>query len=167
MNVRSGLAVVVLGSLVGVRASAQLPGESVYETRKDPRAEVRARAFEEVKPFLAEWSSLIAKRDRARLEKAMMDAVLFSPLGLSADGRATVADTLANWLPRVSGYHLTPIDFDASGNLAYAFGTLRYDRRAADGTSEAINAEWVMVLYLWGRTWKVRSYLERAAPGGM
>ena len=77
-----------------------------------------------------------------------------------------MVDTLASWLPRIGGYHLTPLDFDASGNLAYLFGMLRYDRREADGTTKAIDAEWVMILYLWGRTWKVRSYLERAGPGG-
>ena len=145
---------------------AQLPGQSVYESRKNLREEVRARAYEEVKPVLADWSSLIAKKDRAQLDKMMMDAMVFSPLGLSAEGRAMVVDTLASWLPRIGGYHLTPLDLDASGNLAYVFGMLRYDRRGADGTTKAIDAEWVMILYLWGRTWKVRSYLERAGPGG-
>ena len=166
MRPRIWFAVAALVSLTAGQASAQLPGESAYETKKNPREEVRARAFEEVKPFLADWNALIAKKDRARLDRLMMDGVLFGPLGLLANGRVTVADTLALWLPRISGYYLTPLDFDASGNLAYAFGTLRYDRRDGDGTVKAIDAEWVMVLYLWGRTWKVRSYLERAAPGG-
>ena len=166
MRTQVRFVVAALVSLTAGRASAQLPGESVYESKKNPREEVRARAFEEVKPFLADWSALIAKKDRARLDRLMMDGVLFGPLGLLASGRVTVADTLALWLPRISGYYLTPLDFDASGNLAYAFGTLRYDRRDGDGTVKAIDAEWVMVLYLWGRTWKVRSYLERAAPGG-
>ncbi len=156
----------VLGLLAASRLSAQLPGESVYETRKNPREEVRARAFEEVKPFLVEWSRLIGRRETAPLDKILMDAVLFAPLGLEANGRVTVVDTLARWLPRISGYHLTPLDFDASGNLAYGFGTMRYERAEANGGSTTIDGEWVMVLYLWGRSWKVRSYLERAGPSG-
>ena len=145
---------------------AQLPGQSVYEGRKNPREEVRARAFEEIKPVLADWSDQISGRNRGRLDKMLMDAVLFSPLGLIAEGRAAVGDSLAGWLPRISSYHLTPLDFDASGNLAYLFGALRYDRRDPDGGSKTIEAEWVMVLYLWGRSWKVRSYLERPGTGG-
>ncbi len=156
----------LLGLLTASRLFAQLPGESVYETRKSPREEVRARAFEEVKPFLAEWSRLIGTKDRRTLDKVLMDAVLFAPLGLEASGRATVGDTLVSWLPRISGYHLTPLDFDASGNLAYGFGTVRYSRTEANGGPTVIDGEWVMVLYLWGRTWKVRSYLERAGPSG-
>lgn len=146
--------------------SAQLPGQSVFEGRKNPREEVRARAFEEIKPVLADWSDQISGRNRNRLDKMLMDAVLFAPLGLMAEGRAAVGDSLAGWLPRISSYHLTPLDFDASGNLAYAFGALRYDRIDADGVAKTIEAEWVMVLYLLGRSWKVRSYLERPGAGG-
>lgn len=146
--------------------SAQLPGQSVFEGRKNPREEVRARAFEEIKPVLADWSDQISERNQKRLDKLLMDAVMFSPLGLLAEGRPAVGDSLTGWLPRISGYHLTPLDFDASGNLAYAYGAVRYDRRDADGVAKTIEAEWVMVLYLWGRSWKVRSYLERAGVGG-
>ncbi len=146
--------------------SAQLPGQSVYEGRKNLREEARARAFEEVKPVLADWSDQISGRNQKRLDKLLMDAVMFSPLGLLAEGRPAVGDSLTGWLPRISGYHLTPLDFDASGNLAYVFGALRYDRIDADGVAKTIEAEWVMVLYLWGRSWKVRSYLERPGVGG-
>jgi len=163
---RSLLLAAVLAALAPERGFAQLPGESVYERRSNPRAEVRAVAYEEVRMVLEDWSRLIGQGDHRALGKLMMDEVLFGPLGLVADGKRTVGDTLVSWLPRVAGYHLTPLDFDASGNLAYAFGTLRYDRRNPGGISTTIDAEWVMILYLWGRSWKVRSYLERAGPAG-
>lgn len=157
----------LLVAATATSASAQLPGQSVYEGRKNPREEVRARAYEEIKPVLADWSDQIAGRSQKRLDKILMDAVLFSPLGLLAEGRPAVGDSLAGWLPRISGYHLTPLDFDASGNLAYVFGAVRYDRKDAEAVAKTIEAEWVMVLYLWGRSWKVRSYFERPGVGGL
>jgi hypothetical protein len=63
----------------------------------------------------------------------------------------------------MGGYHFIMADFDASGNLAYAYGTVRYHLSSLGGTPAGteVSCEAVIVLYHSGSKWKVRSYIER------
>ena len=69
-------------------------------------------------------------------------------------------DSLAARLPRMTGYWLTPDDFDASSNLAFIQGTFGYDLKGSAATS-TVRGSFVMVLYDQGGRWMIRSYLER------
>ena len=74
-------------------------------------------------------------------------------------GRGSVADTLATRVGRVKSYHASLLDFTASGGLAYYLGRMSY--RLEGGAGADVTGTFVMVLYLDGRRWKIRSYVER------
>ncbi len=144
-------------------ARAQIPGESAYNMRRSLRDEYRAIVYEEVRQAMVEWTEQVNGRNIDQLKKGVTENVLFAPLGWSVVGQAQFADSMKNWLPRVGGYHFIMADFDASGNLAYAYGTVRY-HLAGGSTSTGgteTSGEAVIVLYRSGSRWKVRSYLER------
>ncbi len=141
---------------------AQIPGESAYESRRSLRDEYRALAYEEVRQSMADWTEQLNARQLDRLKKGVSEGVLFAPMGWSASGQDAFADSMKTWLPRMGGFHFVMADFDASGNLAYAYGTVRYHLSAATAApGTEVSAEAVIVLYHAGSKWKVRSYIER------
>lgn len=160
--------VLVLGLAAGVAARprvarAQIPGESVFDSHRSLRDEYRALAYEEVRQAMMDWTESLNGRQLDRLKKSVSDAILFAPMGWAVVGHDAFADSMKTWLPRIGGFHFTMADFDASGNLAYAYGTVRYHLTGV-GTNPGgteISAEAVIVLYHLGSKWKVRSYLER------
>ena len=139
---------------------AQIPGESSFESKRSFREEFRAAAYEEVRTALDEWAEQINNRKADKLRKGVATPVLFAPVGLSGIGDSEFGDSVATWLQRVAGYHVSIADFDASGNIAYVYGTTRYHLSTGSGGSD-VNAEVIIVLYRTGSRWKIRSYLER------
>ena len=94
------------------------------------------------------------------LVRMFTDDGLYSPVdGWYAQGRQALTDTLTNRLAAVKNYHASLIDFTASGGLAYYLGRMRY--RVDGGAGTDVSGTFVMVFYLSGRTWRIRSYVER------
>ena len=88
------------------------------------------------------------------------DDGLFSPTeGWYVQGRTALVDTMRLRIPRIQNYHATVIDFTASGGLAYYLGRMSYHRLGGAGAD--VSGTFIMVLFLDGRRWKIRSYVER------
>jgi len=155
-------------ALTGVTPSAraQLPGESVYSSKMSMRQEFLAHAYEEVRATLDLWQQSLRVQRVKDLVSILADEVIFTPVeGWTARGKADAADSLTRYVPRLSAYGLTPIDFDASGGLAYVFGATHYQIGVpGNGDRRTVTAEVVIVLVQRGPTWKLRSYVERRDP---
>lgn len=140
---------------------AQIPGESAYGPKISMRQQYLAQTFEEVRGTLNEWQELIRKRDLNRLKKMVTDEVLFSQAdGTTLKGKEAVGDSLALRLPRIGGYGLIPEDFDASGEVAYIMGSVRYDLQHPTRPT-TVSGNFMMVLFQRGPNWRIRSYIER------
>lgn len=140
--------------------AAQVPGDELPSLGR-VRMEYLNTTFGEVKEVLAQWSERLAKADVRRLVQLFTADGFFSPPeGWYVQGRQAIADTLASRLPHLRGYHTSFLDFAASGNLAYYLGRLRYEHGPV-GRSVVVTGTFVMVLYLDGRNWRIRSYVER------
>jgi ketosteroid isomerase-like protein len=148
-------------------ASAQVPGESVYEERRSLREEYRAVAYEEVKQSVAEWVDNLNAHKLNELRKGVTSTVYFAPVGWNASGLPSFTDSLTRRLPALGGFHFTLLDFDASGSLAYALADVRYHVDPGSGAmpSGDVNVEAVIVFFRAGPRWKIRSYLERTSGG--
>jgi ketosteroid isomerase-like protein len=145
---------------VGV-ASAQKPGDEL-PTGERVRYQYLAETLGQVKEFLVEWRNAQAKRDVKSALKLFTDDALFSPVdGWYVRGGTELTDSLTARLPRQQGYYTTLIDFSASSALAYCLGKVRYVL-SGEGEPRAVTATFTMVLFLDGRRWKIRSYLERS-----
>jgi ketosteroid isomerase-like protein len=159
------VAVTIASAALGAPSAvlAQIPGESAYDTRRSLRDEYRALAYEEVHQAMTEWSEAVNARQLDRLKKSVTETVLYAPMGWSAGSQEGFIDSMKTWLPRMGGYHFVMADFDASGNLAYAYGTVRYHLAGAESVPAGteVSGEAVIVLYHAGSKWKVRSYIER------
>jgi ketosteroid isomerase-like protein len=141
-------------------ARAQIPGDELPQLGR-MRLEYLNTTFGDVKGLLADWSTRLARGDARRAAQLFTADGLFSPAeGWYAQGRAAVADTLAARLPILRGYHTSFLDFSASGNLAYYMGRFRYEH-GPPAASRVVTGTFVMVLYLDGRNWRIRSYVER------
>ena len=137
-------------------ASSQIPGDELPVMSRS-RNEFLATTYGEVKQILADWQTFHSKGDAKQLTRLFTGDGLYSPVdGWYVQGRAALADTMAT---RVGGYHATLLDFTASGGLAYYLGRMRY--RLEGGADVDVTGTFVMVLYLDGRRWKIRSYVER------
>jgi ketosteroid isomerase-like protein len=149
----------VIGSTAG---AAQIPGDELPSFGR-VRSEYLTSTYGDVKLLLADWMEFHRERDAVKLARLLTEDALYSPIdGWYVQGRKPVADTIAGRLKGVSNYHVSLIDFTASGGLAYYLGRMRY-RLSGDAERAAdIAGTFVMVLYLDGRRWRVRSYVERA-----
>lgn len=156
-----GLAVgcAALGGLAS-RAGAQVPGDELPSSGR-VRLEYLSSTFGEVKELLTEWAARLTRGDGRRVAQLFTADGLFSPPdGWYVQGRQAIADSLAGRLPQLRGYHTSFLDFTASGNLAYYLGRLRYEH-GPSGRARTVSGTFVMVLYLEGRQWRIRSYVER------
>jgi len=145
-----------------VRAlAAQIPGDELPSFSR-ARQEFLKAAFSDVKQLLADLQEYHRTGDAKRMSSLFTEDGLFSPVeGWYVQGRDLIADTLAVRLPRIRGVHLSLIDFTASGGLAYYLGRLTYQIVAPSGPTSVLGT-FVMVCYLDGRRWKIRSLVERS-----
>lgn len=142
-------------------ARAQIPGDELPSNAR-VRNDYLAATYSDVKQILLDWQDFHRANDAVKLGKLFTDDGLFSPVeGWYVQGRADLVDSMRVRIPRVQNYHSSLIDFTASGGLAYYLGRMNYHR--ADGAGVDVAGTFVMVLYLNGRHWKIRSYVERAA----
>ncbi len=140
-------------------ASGQIPGDELPVMSRS-RNEFLANTYSDVKQILADWQTFLAKGDAKQLGRLFTEDGLYSPVdGWYVQGRAALADTLLVRAGRMKNYHVTLLDFTASGGLAYYLGRMRYRLEGGAGTD--VTGTFVMVLYLDGRRWKIRSYVER------
>jgi ketosteroid isomerase-like protein len=155
------LTLVALVALFGaVPVSAQIPGDELPSIQR-ARQEYLNLTYGEIRDRVTEWTELMRKADTRRLGRMFTEDGLYSPAeGWYVQGRDAVVDSLTTRLARTRGYHLTFLDFAASGNLAYYLGRLRYSLDHGE-TPREVEGTFVMLLYLEGRTWRVRSYVER------
>jgi ketosteroid isomerase-like protein len=141
--------------------AAQLPGESVFSSRRSFRDEYLAKTWEDIQVSLTDWSQAVARSDAKTLRALLTPDALFAPLeGWLAKG-GEVLDSLASYTPRLSGYSVIPIDFDASGAMAYVFGSALYQILGTNGQRSSPQVDVTIVLVQRGELWKVRSYIER------
>ncbi len=155
---RVGLVAGLLGAVAG-QTVAQIPGDELPVMSRS-RNEFLANTYADVKQILAEWQTFHAKGDSKQLARLFTEDGLYSPVdGWYVQGRGSVADTLVARVGRIKSYHATLLDFTASGGLAYYLGRMSY--RLEGGAGEDVTGTFVMVLYLDGRRWKIRSYVER------
>jgi len=157
-RIRAGVVAGWLLALAGPVAG-QIPGDELPVMSR-ARNDYLANTYGEVKLILAEWQELHSKGDWKRLTRLFTDDALFSPVdGWYVQGRESLADTLTARTGRVKSYHATLLDFTASGGLAYYLGRMSY--RLEGGAGSDVSGTFVMVLYLDGRRWRIRSYVER------
>jgi len=144
-----------------VLMAQQHPGEPVTRSNVSLRKEFLAVTYKEAEAALADWLRAIDRQDTAAVRKLLAEQVRFSPAqGWVAVDPAEVVDRMADWLPTVSGYGFSIVDFDASASLAYLFGSVHYQRRGG-GQEGVVVADATLVLARRGSRWLVRSYLER------
>lgn len=140
--------------------AAQIPGDELPSAAR-ARREYLNLAYGEIRDRISEWSDLIRSADARRLGRMFTQDGWYSPIdGWYVQGREAITDSLTARIARTSGYHTSFLDFAVSGNLAYYLGRLRYTIGSA-GVLREVRGTFVMVLYLEGRTWRLRSYLER------
>jgi len=151
---------VLLG--VPVTVSAQYPGAELLPPYEQVRAQYVAMMYREVLPVITRWRESIERGDLKALSTMLESDALFSPVeGWIARNRVEVADSLRPRLGNMHGYIPRPYDFTASGNLAYVFGRLGYALTDASGVRHDVRGSFTMILFLRGKTWRVRSYIER------
>lgn len=154
---RGGIA--LAGLLLAGPVAAQIPGDEL-PSQSRVRGEYLSATYTDIKQILAEWSEHHQSGDVKKLVRMFTDDGLYSPVdGWYAQGRQALTDTLTNRLAAVKNYHASLIDFTASGGLAYYLGRMRY--RVDGGAGTDVSGTFVMVFYLSGRTWRIRSYVER------
>lgn len=141
-------------------AAAQIPGDELPQISR-VRNQFLQTTYNEVKERLADWEQFQHENDVDQLRSMFTRDGFYSPVeGWFVEGREALADTLAQRMPRVKGYHASVLDFTASGSLAYCSGRLSY-LLDEPGAARQVSGMFVMVLYQEGRTWRVRSYVER------
>lgn len=148
--------------MVGSPAAAQVPGDELPGIGRI-RNEFLTATFTDIKQVLSDWQEHHRKGDVKRLARMFTEDGLFSPAsGWYVQGRSAVADTFAARLGKMRNYHTSLIDFTASGGLAYYLGRMSYS--LGEGAGSDVMGTFVMVLYQEGRSWRVRSYVERPGP---
>lgn len=141
--------------------AAQLPSDPLFAERRSLRTEFLNHTLNEVRPVLDDWQRLVEKADPGLAVQALTEDALFMPLdGWIARGRPGVGDSLRAWLPRLSAYGLTLLDFDAGSSLVYVLASVHYQMAMASGR-RAVQGLALIVLRRDGRQWRIRSYLER------
>ena len=148
--------------LGGRRLAAQIPGDELPQMSR-VRDQYLRNTYSEVREVVSDWQEYQNSNDVKRLRSMLTADGFYSPVeGWFVQGRRSVSDTLVQRLPRVKGYHTSLLDFTASGSLAYYVGRLSY-LLDQPGSARQISGTFVMILYQEGRTWRVRSYVEREA----
>lgn len=157
-----GRALLGLALLAGPRPiAAQLPSDPLFAERRSLRAEFLNHTLSEVRPVLDDWQRLVEKADPGPAAQSLTEDALFMPLdGWIARGRPEIGDSLRAWLPRLSAYGLTLLDFDASSSLVYVLASVHYQVARPPGR-RAVQGLALIVLRRDGRQWQIRSYLER------
>lgn len=157
-----GLALLGLGLLAGPgQLAGQLPSDPLFAERRSLRTEFLNHTLNEVRPVLDDWQRLIEAADPAPAAQALSEDALFMPLdGWIARGRPEITDSLRTWLPRLSAYGLTLLDFDAGSSLVYVLASVHYQVARSPGR-RAVQGLAVILLRRDGRQWRIRSYLER------
>lgn len=143
---------------------AQIPGESVFNSRASIRQEYLEHTYREVTKAIQDWTKAVGSGDPRRVKRLVSDELLFGPLGGGWLARGKEAlDSLETYFPRVSAFGISSFDFDASGGMAYVYASVYY--QVAEGTTrETITADATIVFVQRGDTWKIRSYIERPRP---
>lgn len=150
---------------LGVRAeaAAQLPGESVFSGKGNIRSEFLAKTSEDVRRSLADWNVAVNRADPKVLKSLVVADLFLGPLeGWLVKGPEAL-DSLAAYFPRIAGYSVTTLDFDASGSIAYVYAAVRYQYSTPKG-HDYRDVEATIVLLQRGDVWKIRSYVERPRP---
>lgn len=134
----------------------------------DPRATRRAyltEVFAPVNATLQEWRSAWENDDvRAVLSLMTEDALVAATEGGVAQGRDAIRTEVEKILPVHSGFRTSTLDFTASGEIAYYAGKFTY-LVSRPGEAEMLRTgTFVMVMQHEGRTWRIRSYVEKADP---
>jgi ketosteroid isomerase-like protein len=158
---RRALALVLLMAAARPLA-AQLPGESYTTSQSSMRQQFLALTYEEVKATLNDWQESIRKQDLNGLKKMVADEVLLSAAdGWTVKGKAEFAHVGAARMAKVAGYNMTAEDFDASGEVAYVMGRMRYDLQETNRLT-TVTGDFTIVFFRRGPRWQIRSYVERA-----
>ena len=155
----------VLLTLAAARSTTaqSLPTDPAHEVRRNQREEFLSVTYQEIKQVLQEWRDLVARGDTQALARAVTENVFFTPAeGWRTSGRAELADSAGRWLATVRNYSLAPVEFDASGSLAFVVAHVQYERVGSAGApNEFVSGDCLMVFYQEGRKWKLRNYFER------
>ena len=141
----------------------QIPGESVFESRKSFRQEYLDHTYREVARAIGDWTKAVERGDAKRIKKLAVEDLLFSPLAGSLTRGPKAVDSLVSYLSRVSSLGISPFDFDASGAMASVYASVYY-QFARGETRETVTVDASIVLVQRGDTWKIRSYVERPKP---
>ena len=143
--------------------AAQYPGQDVEAPYARVRSLYVAQMYAEILPVLSAWRERIEKGDPRALASLIEADALISPAeGWIARDRKEAMDSLVTRLSTIRGYIVKPYDFTASGNLAYVFGRLGYSIAGVSGApTREVRGTFTMVLFLRGKNWKVRAYIER------
>lgn len=145
------------------RLAAQYPGQTVEPGWERVRSQYVSQMFQEILPVLEAWRSRLELGDVKGLTDLMEPEMLFSPAtGWLAWDRREAAESLTVRREVIRGYFASPLDFTASGNLAYLFGRVAYSAAREGAPPREVRGSFTMVLFLRGSRWKVRAYLERA-----
>jgi ketosteroid isomerase-like protein len=162
MSARSLVVALAMSCGLIAPAAAQRPGDELPGYDRS-RQEYLLNVLGALKEVLEKWRQEHAtpSKDQKALPRMLTDDVFYSPVeGWTVQGRDLVRDSLVARIPRMKGYHTTMLDFTASGSLAYCLGRLTY-QLDEQGTSRSVVGTFSMVLWLDGRNWRIRSYLER------
>lgn len=162
MRLPNPFLVVLLAIWPAAAALAQIPNEPA---RDNLRAEFLARTYEDVRVSLADWTAAINGGDPKRIKTLVVPDLFLGPLeGWLAHGPEAV-DSATTYFRRMAAYRATPLDFDASGSIAYLYASVVYQYTTPKGRDYR-EVDAIIVLNQRGDVWKIRSYVEKARPAG-
>lgn len=125
----------------------------------------RARTLREVLEVMERWQNAWQTDDLRRIESLYTDdATLYPARGDVLHGEDGVHRHFAELLPRAGVATSQLLDFDTSGDLAYLVLRFAYTEEAAGTTRIGFQGRTFLVLERAGRSWRIRSQIERPEP---
>lgn len=145
--------------------AAQFPNSNLTGGNR-ARIDFLRNTLEDISPVVARWRAAMESDDPQSAAEFFLEDGLYSSLGGEVNqGRDAIAERFRKLLPRMSGFRTVMVDYTASGSMAYQFGRFSYAYTGSDGIARTEIGTFVIILYLNGRDWKIRSYVERLEAG--
>ena len=162
-TLRSALLLAAIAAFsVPATGLAQIPGgdpNAAFDRRDAARAQVRARALNQVSERLTEWADAWLEDDVGDLmdRYAARVRVRGLPFGF-VSGKDALEEEIGPYLEDVGDIRLNMREFNASGRLAYGVASYSYHALAEDG-SGTMRQGTLMMAFLKEDGWKILSQL--------
>jgi len=156
--------ILTLSALAGpARAHAQagVPGGDGMRADRF-RAEYYAEVVQQINKVMGQWRKAWREDDLDRLLRLYdSDAIILMTDEAPARAEKGVHAFLDRMLPETGEIQASMVDFEASGRLAYIWGSFYYDVTGGEQAGKRITGDHVTLFIRQGRRWKIRSQVFR------